>query len=110
VKTQIREKIVEKQINKLESFLKEIEAKYEVQNQEVRIYGEVMNSIFFNREKWIGYDFSLQFKIDEKTFLNLNFYKNSIELNTCKNNQLLTKKIRNISYIFSEQNKLYIVF
>ena len=105
-----QEEIVQREIRKLEFFLREINAKYEVQNQEVRIYGEVMNSIFFNREKWIGYDFSLQFKIDEKTFLNLNFYKNSIELNTCKNNQLLTKKIRNISYIFSEQNKLYIVF
>lgn len=110
MKSNVIEEKTQKQINKLENFLKELEVKYEINDREIIIYGEIIGCAYFNPIRWKGHGFSLVIKTDKETFLNLNFDKGSVELNTCKNRMLMTKLIKEVSYIITEQNKLYIVF
>jgi len=114
METQNQKQISKKEINKLKSFLRTVNAKYEINRREdsveVIVYGEIGESIFLNPKKFHGQIYNIDIKLSERNTIYIYFDNDSFEINGFSGNQLITKKIRNVSYIVGERDMLYIVF
>ena len=110
METQQKEQKIKREIKKLESFLKTVNAKYEVNEDEVVVYGEIGESIFLNPYEVKGETYNVDIKINVKNVINIYFYKGLFRFTGFKNNIYIQKTIRRINYIVTSKNKLYIVF
>jgi len=109
-----QEEKTQKEIKKLENFLKTVNAKYEIKDNEdsieVIVYGEIGESIFLNPKIFHGQIYNIDIKLSVRNTIYIYFDNDSFKLNGFSGNQLITKKIRNVSYIVAERDMLYIVF
>ena len=106
MESKISEEKVQKEINKLESFLSKIRAKYIIKNRSIILNAKVIENVL-NFENLL---IKIKIQIDSENELNIKYKNQSIILETYKENKLITEIFYLINSIINEEDKVYIYF